>query len=37
MNRIDISSCLGTTADTVSRKLAEFEDIGWIKQIAQRD
>ena len=37
MSRKDLASHLGTTPETVSRKLAEFEGIGWIKQNAQRE
>lgn len=37
MSRKDLASHLGTTPETVSRKLAEFEDSGWIKQHAQRE
>lgn len=37
MSRKDLASHLGTTPETVSRKLAEFEDLGWIKQHAQRE
>lgn len=36
MSRKDLASHLGTTPETVSRKLAEFEDAGWIKQTSQR-
>lgn len=37
MSRKDLASHLGTTPETVSRKLTEFEDAGWIKQSKQRD
>ena len=36
MSRKDLASYLGTTPETVSRKLAEFEDAGLIKQSGQR-
>lgn len=36
MSRKDLASHLGTTPETVSRKLTEFEASGWIKQHAQR-
>lgn len=32
MTRKDLASHLGTTPETVSRKLTEFEDAGWIEQ-----
>ena len=32
MSRKDLASYLGTTPETISRKLAEFEDAGYIKQ-----
>lgn len=37
MSRKDLASHLGTTPETVSRKLTEFENAGWIKQTTQRD
>ena len=37
MSRKDLASHLGTTPETVSRKLTEFEDAGWIRQTKQRD
>lgn len=37
MSRKDLASHLGTTPETVSRRLAEFEDSGWIKQLSQRE
>lgn len=36
MSRKDLASHLGTTPETISRKLAEFEDAGWISQTSQR-
>jgi CRP-like cAMP-binding protein len=36
MTRKDLASYLGTTPETMSRKLAEFEQSGLIKQMAQR-
>lgn len=36
MSRKDLASYLGTTPETISRKLAEFEDEGWIRQYRQR-
>lgn len=35
-SRKDIASHLGTSPETVSRKLTEFENAGWISQISQR-
>lgn len=32
MSRKDLASFLGTTPETISRKLAKFEDEGWIRQ-----
>ena len=37
MSRKDLASHLGTTPETVSRKLADFEDAGWIRQLNHRD
>lgn len=37
MSRKDLASHLGTSPETISRKLAEFEDAGWIKQTTQRN
>ncbi|NLB30464.1 MAG: Crp/Fnr family transcriptional regulator [Alcaligenaceae bacterium] len=36
MNRKNLASYLGTTPETVSRRLGEFEDAGWITQKGQR-
>ena len=36
MSKKDLSSYLGTTPETISRKLTEFEDAGYIRQIANR-
>lgn len=36
MSRKDLASFLGTTPETISRKLAKFEDEGWIQQEDQR-
>lgn len=36
MSRKDLASYLGTTPETISRKLAGFEDAGWIEQRGQR-
>jgi CRP-like cAMP-binding protein len=33
----DLASHIGTTPETVSRKLAEFEKSGWIAQTTQPD
>ncbi len=37
MSRKDLASHLGTTPETVSRKLTDFEQAGWIRQSGQRD
>ncbi|QUW20265.1 Crp/Fnr family transcriptional regulator [Sporosarcina sp. Marseille-Q4063] len=37
MSRKDLASHLGTTPETVSRKLADFEDNGWIRQLNNRE
>lgn len=37
MTRKDLASHIGTTPETISRKLAEFEDAGWIRQLSQRE
>lgn len=37
MSRKDLASHLGTSPETISRKLAEFEDAGCIRQTSQRD
>lgn len=37
MSRKDLASHLGTSPETVSRKLTDFEASGWIKQTTQRD
>ncbi|WP_040225512.1 Crp/Fnr family transcriptional regulator [Bhargavaea cecembensis] len=37
MTRKDLASYLGTTPETISRKFAEFEDAGWIRQLGQKD
>lgn len=34
MSKKDLASYLGTTPETISRKLTEFEDAGYIKQMA---
>lgn len=36
MSRRNLASFLGTTPETVSRRLGEFEDAGWIHQTGQR-
>ncbi len=36
MSKKDLASYLGTTPETISRKLAEFEDVGYIKQKTAR-
>lgn len=36
LSRKDLASYLGTTPETISRKLAKFEDEGWIRQQDQR-
>jgi CRP/FNR family transcriptional regulator, anaerobic regulatory protein len=36
MSRKDLASHLGTSPETVSRKLADFEDNGWIRQLNNR-
>lgn len=36
MSKKDLASYLGTTPETISRKLAEFEEAGYIKQLPQR-
>ena len=37
MSRKDLASFLGTTPETISRKLTSFEESGWIVQQGQRD
>ncbi|HEX5563916.1 MAG TPA: Crp/Fnr family transcriptional regulator [Sporosarcina sp.] len=37
MTRKDLASHIGTSPETISRKLAEFEDAGWIRQLSQRE
>ncbi|MFA5634571.1 MAG: Crp/Fnr family transcriptional regulator [Anaerovoracaceae bacterium] len=36
MSKRDLASFLGTTPETISRKLADFEDAGYIRQKPQR-
>lgn len=36
MSRRHLASFLGTTPETISRRLGEFEDSGWIRQAGQR-
>ena len=36
MSRKNLASFMGTTPETVSRRLGEFEEAGWIHQIGQR-
>lgn len=36
MSKKDLASYLGTTPETISRKLADLEDAGYIKQMAHR-
>lgn len=36
MSKRDLASYLGTTPETISRKLAEFEDAGYIRQLEHR-
>lgn len=36
MNKKDMASYLGTTPETISRKLADLEEIGYIKQISNK-
>ncbi|MDN5844368.1 MAG: Crp/Fnr family transcriptional regulator [Alcaligenaceae bacterium] len=36
MSRRNLASFLGTTPETVSRRLGEFENAGWIQQTGQR-
>ena len=37
MTRKELASYLGTSPETISRKLAEFEDSGWIRQSGPRN
>lgn len=37
MTRKDLAAFLGTTPETVSRKLTEFEQAGWIRQEKQQE
>jgi CRP/FNR family transcriptional regulator len=36
MSKKDLASYLGTTPETISRKLFEFEELGYIKQISNK-
>ena len=36
MSKKDLASYLGTTPETISRKLLEFEDAGLIKQLSNK-
>lgn len=36
MSRRHLASFLGTTPETISRRLGQFEEAGWIRQIGQR-
>jgi len=36
MSRKNLASFMGTTPETVSRRLGEFEEAGWIRQTGQR-
>jgi CRP/FNR family transcriptional regulator len=36
MSKKDLASYLGTTPETISRKLFEFEDAGYIKQLSNK-
>ena len=36
MSKKDLAAYLGTTPETISRKLTEFEEAGYIQQLAQR-
>ncbi|MDW0117954.1 helix-turn-helix domain-containing protein [Sporosarcina thermotolerans] len=35
MTRKDLASYIGTTPETISRKLGEFEEAGWIRQVSR--
>lgn len=37
MSRKDLASYLGTTPETISRKLTEFQEAGWIRQKTNRE
>ena len=37
MSRKDLASHLGTTPETISRKLTEFQEAGWIRQKTNRE